>query len=699
MKKHCSNLRSFVKLFPELKEFKAKKEDLKLLSLLMKDIGDRLPAGDGRNYAGLTYLGQFIVHDVTFEKSSNLNRKKDLFEKLNQIENMLFSSQNITEEMKNQFQQEINIIKEKINKEESVIDPSELVNSRTSLLDLDSVYGEFNEFLNREGMFDIGTNDAGEEDLPRDSQGIAIISDPRNDENRLTSGIHLAFLKFHNKIMMDLKSKIPKKFCLKKLIKKTRTIVKNHYHFIVIDEFLRETTGPNFDKLVNPETQELNIHPEIEKLGPKLPLEFVGACFRFGHSLVRDGYYINEEFDFFPIFDPKIPDLRGFKKLPNNQSIDWSMFFPMPYTKGFQEWEGIDPFVVKNLFTLPQVVSDQEENLPFATLKRSLIYGLPSGQDLARKIGIPEENILTAQKGNLIFHSLSGSATEDEIKLLNEQFGEHTPLFFYILQEAWTFCGGESLGPLGSQIVGGVILNLLKCNTGSCVNNDFNPKEGEYGCVEDGRYYMTELLTYAFDLRKFNKDTLIPDLHTNFFDQHSVDQFSVSLTNPHKLQKTIQPDLIPEKPVEPFLDYHIGQFDPTIILEPFKQEEIDKVASNAVKNQIPSVYAVFKFIYNKNIQAIAKEELEPFAKKIPEPVILSSNNFRKVDGEKKEITKAQLRGRALNRALHESVRFTKSEAEEKLQQVEAEIEMALNGVPPYINIYDSLDGKLSLIHI
>lgn len=385
--------------------------------------------------------------------------------------------------------------------------------------------------------------------------------------------------------------------------------------------------------------------------------------------------------------------MRGFKKLPDNQSLDWSMFFPMPYTKGFQEWEGIDPYIAKSLFSLPSDVTTQEMILPLVTMRRGLLYGLPSGQDLARRIGISEENILTVQKGNLIFHSLSGSTTEEEKKLLNEKFGENTPLFFYILQEAWTFCGGESLGPLGSQIVGGVLLNLLKYDTESSINNNFIPKEGEYGCVESGRYYMTELLTYAFDLRQFDKDTLIPNSHTNFFDQHSVNQFSVSLANPHKLQKTIQPDLITEIPVKPFIDYQVDCFDPTIILGTFTQEEIDKVASNAVKNQISSVYAVFKFIYNKNIQSIAKGELEPFAKRVPDVSSLTSYNFKKVDEEKKEITKSQLRGRALNRALHESVRFTKSEAEEKLQQVEQEIDMALNGIPPYINIYDSLDSN------
>ena len=37
------------------------------------------------------------------------------------------------------------------------------------------------------------------EDLPRSTDGTAIIADPRNDENLMIAGLHAAFLLFHNK--------------------------------------------------------------------------------------------------------------------------------------------------------------------------------------------------------------------------------------------------------------------------------------------------------------------------------------------------------------------------------------------------------------------------------------------------------------------------------------------------------------------
>ena len=74
---------------------------------------------------------------------------------------------------------------------------------RTPALDLDSVYGggpqDESSFYTSDGLFfALGANGT---DLLRDSQGVAIIGDPRNDENGLIRLIHLAFQKYHNMLM------------------------------------------------------------------------------------------------------------------------------------------------------------------------------------------------------------------------------------------------------------------------------------------------------------------------------------------------------------------------------------------------------------------------------------------------------------------------------------------------------------------
>lgn len=641
----------FGRLFSELPALMATRDELRILANLMRDNNLRLPASDQRNYAGLTYFGQFVDHDITRERQTNLDVP-------------------------------------------GIVNISTIENQRTSWFDLDSVYGENNQLLNNFGLFDLRVNEFGEEDLPRNANGVAIIGDPRNDENAIVSALHLAFLKFHNSVSADLKLQNPN-MGLIQLVEESKKIVQWHYQFIVINSFLKDITGKYFDRLIDPITQRVNVHPSIKNLGAKIPIEFSGACYRFGHSLVRDGYYINEQFDLFPLFDPVIPDLRGFKPRPPRQIIDWSMFFPMPFTKGFQEWEGIDPFIVKSLFQLPGVVATGEPILPLRTMIRgSELYGLPSGQDLARACGIPEEEILSASKGSLVFQNLDGVAPQPDFDILTTKFGESTPLFYYILMESWVFGNGEHLGPLGSLIIGGTFLNLIELNPNSYLNSNFSPVAGLYGCVKSGEYYFNEFFTYALKLRPFGVNDITPDEKTNFFDQHSVNQFSIAQGRVHELQITVQPTLIPEIPVNPFNGYHIFQFDPTLLLGLASQEEVNIVANNAVKNGLNSVYAVFKFIANKNIEAIALGLLEPFAKKIRRPILNAPFVLPETIHEPEQINNQQLRGRALTKTINESLRYTVEEANSVLLQIQQEIQNALTGIPPIVNLDDFIEGDI-----
>ena len=118
---------------------------------------------DGPADAGMTFLGQFIDHDVTFDATSAIGSK---------------------------------------------IDPRSIRNIRTPGLDLDCVYGDgpgasphlYSRDL--EGFMLFGREDSPH-DLPRNCEGIALIGDPRNDENILISQVHGAFIALHN-ILMSL---------------------------------------------------------------------------------------------------------------------------------------------------------------------------------------------------------------------------------------------------------------------------------------------------------------------------------------------------------------------------------------------------------------------------------------------------------------------------------------------------------------
>jgi hypothetical protein len=163
----------FDRMFPDLPPLEASDADLEDLANAMKDTNPADPALNNQNVpAGFTYLGQFIDHDISLDLSA-LSAK--------------------------------------------VEDPTMLKDFRTPGLDLDCLYGAGqgpHRFLFRrdEPKFLIGTSsqsgDAGGQQIPdlpndleRSRHGVAVIGDHRNDENLVVAQTHLAFLKFHNKVV------------------------------------------------------------------------------------------------------------------------------------------------------------------------------------------------------------------------------------------------------------------------------------------------------------------------------------------------------------------------------------------------------------------------------------------------------------------------------------------------------------------
>jgi hypothetical protein len=80
--------------------------------------------------------------------------------------------------------------------------------------------------------------------------------------------------------------------------------------------------------------------------------------------------------------------------LPSNWIVDWRRFHEVldanPPDVPLNSTRKIDPFVVPQLHNLP----GGGGSLPFRNLKRGVLLGLPSGQDVARAMRIP--NSLTA---------------------------------------------------------------------------------------------------------------------------------------------------------------------------------------------------------------------------------------------------------------------------------------------------------------
>jgi hypothetical protein len=231
-----------------------------------------------------------------------------------------------------------------------------------------------------------------------------------------------------------------------------------------------------------------------------MPVEFSVAAYRFGHSMVRPIYRLNNFLNGRQlIFDHtgKHENLVGFREFAENWAINWDLFFdpgnaPIKGENRIQKSYKIDTSLVDPLGHLPESIGQHIPSLAQRNLIRGLTMGLPSGQDVARFMGLEP----IADKDLVI-----GKATkEDEntnLLLVTEipNFKDNAPLWYYILAEAqhtW-FKGNNDdpirLGQVGGRIVAEVFIGLLLGDSHSYIsqfpnwkpNPDFLNTKGEFG--------------------------------------------------------------------------------------------------------------------------------------------------------------------------------------------------------------------------
>ena len=122
--------------------------------------------------------------------------------------------------------------------------------------------------------------------------------------------------------------------------------------------------------------------------GGFIPLEFADAAYRYGHSQIRHRYQLNLQTDPVPLF----PDLLGFRPVPRERTVDWTLFFDAPGDMKAQRSKKIDGKLVRALIELPVAVTGECEiedyhSLAVRDLQRGQGVGLPSGEAVARYIG------------------------------------------------------------------------------------------------------------------------------------------------------------------------------------------------------------------------------------------------------------------------------------------------------------------------
>jgi hypothetical protein len=370
--------------------------------------------------AGTTFMGQFMDHDVTFDTSSHLGVPTE---------------------------------------------PQSSPNGRTPSFDLDSVYG--GGYVASPSLYDpvdpikLRIESGGlYEDLPRNPDNSAIIGDPRNDENMMIAGLHCAFILFHNHAIDDVRASGVSDPA--QVFAQARQLTLWHYHWMIVYEFLPLFIGQTMVDTILQQGRRFYTPPLG---GAFIPVEFQGATYRFGHSMVRPSYRANftgnDGNPFFGlIFDPSAEaanpldpaDLVGGCRAPR-RFIGWHTFFD--FSDGqVKPNKKIDRHLSTPLFNLPlgTIAShDQPTALPQRNLLRQVTWSMPSGQDIARVLDV--DKLTPPQLSELGGYGLN----------LNRS----TPLWYYTLAEAELFEDGLHLGPVAGRIVGEVILGLLQTDPNS----------------------------------------------------------------------------------------------------------------------------------------------------------------------------------------------------------------------------------------
>lgn len=433
------------------------------LGEFMADLS-RGPGPESAIPAGYTYFGQFVDHDITLDVASKLDVEQDA---------------------------------------------SKINNMRSPALDLDSVYGQgpaIDAFLYRFPTAGpptavkllIGTNQnvgvggpgSGDgtgpmsiqlnSDLPRaPGTNTALIGDPRNDENLIVSQFHHAMLKFHNKIVDGL---VAAGFSGDIFVEAKR-LVTHHYQWAVVHDFLKRICG---QAAVNAAMSSVSA---AKGSAFSMPVEFAVAAYRFGHSMIREQYWLNANLKTKPMSDVFAFIRNPLLPLFSNWVIDFNAFFKTGFNVAvFNNAQQIDSVLAPALDLLPGF-SGMMAILAKRNLVRGAALGLPSGQGMAAHYGLTPLTAAELKQG-----LLAGEAA-----LLDASSGlllKKTPLWYYVLREAKVKGGGDQLGAVGARIVAETFVRMLKRDADSYLNTA-SPFSPSLASAVPGDFTVADLVNFS----------------------------------------------------------------------------------------------------------------------------------------------------------------------------------------------------------
>jgi len=395
---------------------------------------------DSHAPAGMTFLGQFIDHDITLDVTTSLTANANI---------------------------------------------NTLQNGRSPALDLDNIYGQGpeaqpylyvseknNDFSGIKLLTGADIPNASElqqNDLLRSLHGRAIIGDPRNDENGIISQLQLAIIRFHNSVVDELSTQ----YSGHKLFEEARKLTTWHYQWVVIHDFLKKMCG---NAVVNEILGGGRQFYTPKHGDPFIPVEFSVAAYRFGHSMIPQKIQIQKNESALELFGTLLG--RGFEPLSDLKGVvDWLELVDSSAGRNVQKAEKLDTKMATDLLKLPFIPPTSEQSLATRNLLRGQSFLLPSGEKIAEAMNRSASEIDTV---NQQAKTIAGPDID---------LSTGTPLWFYLLTEAEVigketmpnqFEPGEGLGPVGARIVSETLIGLIEVDPRSflATNRNWEPSDG-----------------------------------------------------------------------------------------------------------------------------------------------------------------------------------------------------------------------------
>lgn len=437
--------------------------------------------------AGYTYLGQFVDHDLTLDRSALMTRGE--------------------------------------------LDPATLLSGRSPSLDLDCLYGAgpsspgSERFYAADGLHLLVGDTLREgslrshpgRDLPRIGSGRpaqarrANIPDLRNDENLAVAQTHLALIHFHNAVVDKVAAGVPASARFRRARRRTTL----HYQWLVRHDYLPRICDPAVLDEVWEEGRKVFEAGASPVSVPTMPVEFAVAAFRMGHSMVRQDYNWNAVFPgtaaslgllFF--FSGTGGDLGGNRRLVSSWIVDWRRQFDFPAAgkpglaapdSGVNRAMRLDTRLTDSLADLPAgsfggtaSTPAIQHNLAFRNLVRGSLVRLASGQQMVQRLrdaGVPVKALTRAQ----ILDGRRGAGLDHLTSAERAAVVARTPLWFYVLREA-ELNGGVMTG-VGARVLAETFHRAMEGSRTSLVREPgWRPDLGP----RPGTFEMTDLLQVAF---------------------------------------------------------------------------------------------------------------------------------------------------------------------------------------------------------